>query len=74
MALYKYFKKASILLNLDGPLSAQVSTSAIKTANKKVEPLLNNPGSTSKQAGKRERYLVYTDKSTRLGNELLKWA
>ena len=57
MALYKYFKKASVLPNPDGPFSARILTSAIKTA----KPLLNNPGSTAKQAGKRGQYLVYTD-------------
>ena len=48
MALYKYFKKTSILLNPDGPL---IPSSDIAKANEEVEPLLME--STSKEGGKR---------------------
>ena len=54
-------KPCRVLPNPDGPFSARVPTSAIKTANKEVESLLNDPGSTSKPAGKRGQYLVHTE-------------
>ncbi len=60
MALYKYFKKNSVLPNPDGPLSTRVPPSAIAEANKQVQPLIEND-SASKKSGKRGQYLVYTD-------------
>ncbi len=39
MALYKYFKKETALLNLNGVLSATIPSS-IRLANKLVKPLL----------------------------------
>ena len=75
MALYKYFEKASVLPNPDGPLSARVPSSAIAEANKRVQPLLAEAGSTSKKTGKRGQYLVYTDEEKlKIGKELQKWA
>ena len=73
MVLYKYmyFKKTSVLPNPDGPLSTRVPTTATKQANKEVETLLNNPESTSKPAGKRGKYLVYTDEEK---YKIGKWA
>ena len=43
MALYKYFEKASVLPNPDGPLSARVPSSAIAEANKRVQTLGSYP-------------------------------
>lgn len=50
------FQKASVLPNPDGPLSAGVPSSAIAEANRKVQPLLIEAGSTSKKTGKRGVY------------------
>lgn len=58
MAIYQYFKKASVLPNPDGPLSSSVPSVAIAEANKKVQPILAEED--SKQTGKRGQYLVYT--------------
>lgn len=59
MALYKYFKKTSVLPNSNGFLSNRVPSSAILEANKKVKPLLKESGSSSKKP--RGEYLVYTN-------------
>ena len=59
MALYKYFKKNSVLPNPDGPLSTRVPPSAIAEANKKVQPLIKTD-SASKKTGKCGQYLVCT--------------
>lgn len=59
MSLYQYFKKASLLPSPDGQLSHHMPSSAIKGANKKVEPLLEP--SKSKELGKRGSYQIYTE-------------
>ncbi len=40
MALYKYFKKETVLPNPNGVLSATIPSSSIRLANKLVKPLL----------------------------------
>ena len=42
-------------------MSARIPSSAIAEANKRVQPLVVETGSTSKKTGKRGHYLVYTD-------------
>ncbi len=61
MALYKYFKKSSVLPNPEGPLSYQTPSSAIARANKEVKPLLVSNKDSNDAKGKRGQYLVYTD-------------
>ena len=58
-ALLKYFKKASVLSNPNGPLSSSVPPSSIVLANKEVKPLLDKCPSDGGGCGK---YLVYTEK------------
>ena len=58
MALYKYFKKSSILPNPDRPLSERVPSIAISSANKEVQPLLSKP---SERSGSQGHYMVYTE-------------
>ena len=58
MALLKYFKKASVLPNANGPLSTSVPPSTIVSVNKDVKPLLDGQPSDSNGRGK---YLVYTE-------------
>ena len=60
MALYKYFKKSSILTNPDGSLSDQVTFSAIISANNEVQMMVIKP-SDSSSSGKRGHYSTYTD-------------
>ena len=74
MPLYKYFKAASILPNPVGPLSARIPSSAIAEANKRVQPLFVETGSTSKKIGKMGEYLVYTDEEKLKKNEEKTWA
>ena len=67
MALYQYFKKASILPNPNGLLSTRIPSSAIAKANKEVEPLIKK--STSNKSGKRGQYQVYTDEKLKIGKQ-----
>ena len=59
MALLKYLKRddlKAVLPNRDGPLSSTVPCSSIQAANKSVELLLSEKGSSS-----RGRYEYYTE-------------
>lgn len=61
MALLKYFKKSSLLPNPEGPLSDQVPSKAILSANKEVEKLVVSEDSPVLPTGKQGQYLSYTD-------------
>ena len=58
MALLKYFKKASVLPNPNGPLSSHVPPSAIASANNEVKPLLEKEPTAHEGRGK---YGVYSE-------------
>ena len=59
MALLKYLKKSSLLPNPDGPLSEQMPTSSIASANKEVESLLNSDNELC--GSKTGQYIKYSD-------------
>ena len=65
MALYKYFKKNSILPNLDGPLSTRVPPSAIAEANKKVQPLIETDSASRRLENMGNTWCTLTKKSIR---------
>ena len=59
MALLKYLrKKATILPNIDGPLSDHIPSAAISSANNEVKDLVN---ATPIDSRKRGLYQNYTD-------------
>ena len=64
MALFKYFKKATVLPNPEGPLSDRMPSAAISSTNKEVKDLVVRE--TDAPIGnsitrKRGQYLAYID-------------
>ena len=59
MALFKYFKKCTVLPNPEGPLSSRMPPAVIVLANKELEQLAI--GTTMGCEKKRDHYLSYTD-------------
>uniref|UniRef100_A0A1X7SY85 DDE-1 domain-containing protein n=1 Tax=Amphimedon queenslandica TaxID=400682 RepID=A0A1X7SY85_AMPQE len=61
MALFKYFKKSSLLPNPEGPLSDRMPSKAILSANREVESLVMTEDCPVMPPKKRGAYLNYTD-------------
>ena len=57
MVLLKYFKKCICLPNPNGPLSEQMTSSSILSANREVQNLLND----EKNGSKGGQYAKYSD-------------
>ena len=60
MALYKYFKKESILPNPNGSLSESMPSSSIAQANLEVKPILSGKASAQEKKP-RGAYIVFTE-------------
>ena len=70
MALYKYFKKTTVLPNPEGLFSDRVPSSSIASANRELLLTGNSAKATS---GKRGQYLLYTKRRPELLSEHPKW-